>query len=137
MSWLFYALTTVALFALWSFLGKIALRTAAPVQTTLLYGIAGAAVALVAIAAGQRTAAWTAGTLWVGVLSAACGGIGLLTFYLALDRGQASLAIPVIGLYPVVVAILSVGFLGEHLSGLQIAGVILAVAGVVMLSAGG
>jgi len=37
----------------------------------------------------------------------------------------------------VVVAILSVGFLGEHLSGLQIAGVILAVTGVVMLSAGG
>jgi len=87
MSWLLYSLTTVALFALWSFLGKIALRTAAPVQTTLLYGMAGVAVALVAIAVGQRTAAWTAGTLWVGALSALCGGVGLLTFYLALDRG--------------------------------------------------
>ena len=45
MGWLFYSLTTVALFALWSLLGKIALRTATPVQTTLLYGVAAAVVA--------------------------------------------------------------------------------------------
>lgn len=137
MSWLFYSLTTVVLFALWSFLGKIALRTATPVQTTLLYGIASVAVAIVAIAVGQRTAGWSPGGLWVGALSSVCGGVGLLTLYLALDKGQASLAIPVIGLYPAVVAILSVSFLGEHLNGLQIAGIVLAVTGVVLLSAAG
>ena len=42
MGWLFYSLTTVVLFALWSVLGKVALRTATPVQTTLLYGVAAA-----------------------------------------------------------------------------------------------
>src|SRR6185503_1681655 len=87
MGWLFYSLTTVALFTLWSLLGKIALRTATPVQTTLLYGIAAAVVAVAAIAIGQRTAGWSVSTLWIGVLSAACGALGLLTFYLALDRG--------------------------------------------------
>ena len=137
MGWLFYSLTTVALFALWSVLGKVALRTATPVQTTLLYGIAAALVAVVAITAGQRTAGWSAGVLWVGALSAACGALGLLTFYLALDRGSASLAVPVIGMYPAVVAVASVLFLEEKLSGLQVAGVVLAVTGVALIGAAG
>src|SRR5215212_4018476 len=118
MGWLFYSLTTV-------------------VQTTILYGVAAALVALAAIAFGQRTAAWSAGTLWVGALSAVCGALGLLTFYLALDRGSASLAVPVIGFYPAVVAVLSVAFLGEKLSALQVVGVALAVAGVALIGAAG
>ena len=135
MGWLFYSLTTVALFALWSLLGKVALRTATPVQTTLLYGVAAAVVAVAAIAIGQRTAAWSVGTLWVGVLSAVCGALGLLTFYLALDRGSASLAVPVIGFYPAVVAVAAVVFLGEKMSVLQVLGVALAVAGVALIGA--
>jgi len=54
MSWLVYSLATVILFGLWSLLEKVALRTATPVQTTLLYGLAGIGVALAAIALGQR-----------------------------------------------------------------------------------
>jgi uncharacterized membrane protein len=137
MSWLSYSFATVLLFALWSVLGKVALRTATPVQTTILYGVAAAAVALVAMALGQRSAGWSAGTLWIGALSALCGGLGLMTFYLALDRGNASLAVPIIGFYPALVAVLSAAFLGEHLNGVQIAGIALAVAGVAMISAGG
>ena len=137
MGWLFYSLTTVVLFALWSVLGKVALRTATPVQTTILYGVAAALVAVVAIGLGQRTAGWSVGVLWVGVLSALCGALGLLTFYLALDRGSASLAVPVIGFYPAVVAVLSVAFLGERLSVLQIVGVALAVSGVALIGAAG
>jgi uncharacterized membrane protein len=137
MSWLFYSLSTVVLFALWSVLGKIALRTATPVQTTLLYGLAGVAVALAAIAIGQRTADWSPGTLWVGVVSAACGGLGLMTFYLALERGNASLAVPIVGFYPALVAVLSVAFLDERLNALQIVGIVLAVAGVALIGAAG
>ena len=137
MGWLFYSLTTVVLFALWSVLGKVALRTATPVQTTILYGVAAALVAVVAIGFGQRTAGWSVSVLWVGVLSALCGALGLLTFYLALDRGSASLAVPVIGFYPAVVAVLSVAFLGEKLSALQIVGVVLAVSGVALIGAAG
>jgi bacterial/archaeal transporter family protein len=136
MGWLFYSLTTVALFTLWSVLGKIALRTATPVQTTILYGVAAALVALLAIGLGQRTASWSPGALWVGALSAVCGAVGLLTFYLALDRGNASLAVPVIGFYPAVVAVLSVAFLDEKLSALQAVGVALAVTGVALIGAG-
>jgi len=70
-------------------------------------------------------------------LSALCGALGLLTFYLALDRGSASLAVPVIGFYPAVVAVHSVAFLDEKLSGLQVLGVALAVSGVALIGAAG
>ena len=89
-----------------------------------------------AIALGQRTTSWSFGALWLAALSALCGSIGLITFYLALQQGKASVVVPMIGLYPAIVALLSVAFLGERLSPVQYAGVLLAVTGVVLLGAG-
>jgi transporter family protein len=137
MSWLAYALLTVALWTGWSFLGKLALDRATPVQATIVFGIASVAAGVVALAAGQRAASWAPGALWLTAVSAACGGAGLVTFYLALDRGQASLVAPMIGLYPALVAVLSVAFLSERLSAIQVTGVLLAVTGVVLIGAGG
>jgi transporter family protein len=137
MSWLGYALVTVALWTGWGFLGKLALDRATPVQATIVYGIAAVAAGLIALLAGQRAASWGPGALWLTALSAACGGAGLVTFYLALDRGQASLVVPMIGIYPALVAILSVALLSDRLSALQVAGVLLAVTGVVLVGAGG
>jgi transporter family protein len=137
MSWLAYALVTVALWTGWSFLGKLALDRATPVQATIVFGIASVAAGVIALLAGQRAASWGPGALWLAAVSGACGGAGLVTFYLALDRGQASLVAPIIGMYPALVALLSVLFLSERLSALQVAGVLLAVTGVVLVGAGG
>jgi len=134
--WLLYTLTTVGLWALWSFLGKIALDRTTSVQATVMFGVAATLVGLVAIAAGQRTTAWSASALWIAALSGLCGSIGLVTFYLALQEGKASVVVPMIGLYPAIVAVLSVAFLGERLSLVQCAGVLLAVTGVVLLGLG-
>jgi uncharacterized membrane protein len=65
------------------------------------------------------------------------GGAGLVTFYLALDRGKASLVAPVIGVYPAMVALLSVAFLSERMTAIQAIGVCLAVTGVVLVGSGG
>ncbi len=137
MSWLVYALGTVVLWTSWSFLGKIGLDRVTPVQATIVFGVASVVAGGVALLLGQRAASWAPGALWITVVSAACGGAGLVTFFLALDRGQASLVAPVIGLYPALVAVLSVLFLSERLSLLQVAGVVLAVTGVVLVGAGG
>jgi len=99
--------------------------------------VAAVAAGLIAVALGQRPASWAPSSIWLTVIAASCGGAGLITFYMALERGKASLVLPLIGLYPVVVAILSVSFLGERIGAVQIAGIVLAVAGGVLLSAGG
>ena len=137
MSWLALALTTVVLWTGWSFLGKVALETAAPLQATILFGVASAAIGAASLAlGGERGLSWSFGTLWLAAVSGTLGGLGLVTFYLALERGKASHVAPVIGIYPAVVALLSVAFLSERLSAVQAVGVGLAVLGVVLVGAG-
>lgn len=137
MSWLFYALATGVLWALWSFLGKIALKTTTPIQATMIFGLLSAAIAVVPAALGQRTASWAPAAIWIAVISGLCGGAGLVTFYMALERGKASLVVPLVGVYPAVVAVLSVALLGDRLTAVQAAGIALAVTGVVLIGTGG
>lgn len=136
MGWLFFAALTVVLWSIWSFVGKIALRTATPIQATIVFAIATLMVGIVALVAGQRSGSWSPGTLWPAAISALGGGLGMITFYLALERGKASVVAPVIGLYPAVVVVLSVCFLGESLSVLQYVGIVMAVTGVMLVGAG-
>ena len=135
-NWLLYTLVTVALWAGWSFLGKLALEHTTAVQATVVFGFVAMLVGFAAIAAGQRTAAWSFSTLWLAALSALSGSAGLITFYFALQQGRASVVVPIIGLYPAIVALLSVLLLGERLSAVQYVGILLAVTGVVLLGAG-
>ena len=137
MSWLAYALATVVLWTLWSFLGVIALRDVSAGQATLVFGIAVVIVGVASLALGDRGGTWSPSGLTVAALSGGCGALGMATFYLALDHGKASSVVPVIGVYPAFVALLAVAFLSETLSAVQAVGVALAVLGVVLVGTGG
>jgi transporter family protein len=135
-AWLAYTLITVALWTGWSFIGKIALDHTTSVQATIIFGVVTALIGLFAVLIGQRTTSWSPSALWLAVLSALSGGTGMITFYLALQKGKASAVVPIIGLYPAIVALLSVAFLGEKLNGIQYFGILLAVTGAVLIGAG-
>ena len=137
MTWLAYALTTVVLWTGWSFLGAIATRSVSAAQATLLFGIATVLIGTVALISGTRGTGWSPSALGVAALSGTCGAVGMVTFYLALDHGKASSVVPVIGVYPAFVALLAVAFLSDRLSAVQALGVLLAVAGVVLVGTGG
>ena len=137
MSWLVYALATVILWTGWTFLGKIALTTVPALQATVVYGVASIAIGAVSLLFAQRVVSWSPSTLWLTILSAVLGSLGLVTFYLALERGKASLVSPIVGVYPALVALLSVAVLSDRLSGVQVAGIALAVTGVVLVGTGG
>ena len=133
MTWLAYALATVVLWTAWSFLGVIALRHVSPAQATLLFGIAVAAVGTASLVLGRGSTSWPQSGLAIAAVSGICGALGMATFYLALNRGKASSVVPVIGVYPAFVALLAVVFLSERLSAVQALGVLLAVAGVILV----
>jgi transporter family protein len=135
-AWLAYTRITVALWAGWSFFGKIALDHTTSVQAAIVFGIVTTIVGVIAIGLGQRTTSWSPSALWIAVISALSGGTGMITFYLALQKGKASAVVPIIGLYPAIVALLSVAFLGEKLNGIQYFGILLAVTGAVLIGAG-
>ena len=136
MSWLVYALATVVLWTGWTFLGKVALKTVSPVQATIVYGLASLAVGAAALAFTPRAQPSASPALWLAALSAGLGSLGLLTYYLALERGKASLVAPLVSVYPAIVALLSVALLSERLSTVQVAGIALAVTGVVLVGTG-
>ena len=68
----------------------------------------------------------------VGILDS---GANLL-FVLASQRGLLSLIAVVASLYPVMTVVLARGVLGERLSRVQAAGVVLALAGIALIAAG-
>lgn len=134
MTWFPFALVSVAGFGLWGLLGKLALDHGSWAQISLLFGVA--ALTAFAVAVGFDGGTWTSKGVWLGGLTGLAGALGLAFFYLALERGTASQVVPVIGVYPVLTAVLAVVFLSEGLSGIQWGGVALAVTGVLLLGLG-
>jgi transporter family protein len=127
-----YALGAALGFGLWAFFGKLALRHANWMQVGLTYAVAAAVLfAIVLLSSGKRSFAETNG--WTLAASSVSGAVGLWFFYLALDRGKASVVVPMASVYPAIAAVLAVAFLGERLTTLQAAGIVLAIGGVVLI----
>jgi transporter family protein len=130
--WIPYALAAALGFALWAFFGKVSLRHATSTQVGLTYAIASAVLfAVVLLGSTKRSFAGTNG--WALAASSISGALGLLAFYLALDRGKASVVVPFVSVYPVIAAGLALVFLNERLTALQAVGVALALLGVVLV----
>jgi transporter family protein len=71
----------------------------------------------------------------LAALGGALNGLGALTSFAALEKGgKASVVIPIINLYPLVAIGGAWLLLGEKLTGKQIAGIVFALAAVVLLS---
>ena len=60
--------------------------------------------------------------------------VGFLTFFAALDRGEASTVVTLSALYPLVTIVLSIVFLHERLTTRQGAGIVLALIASVLLA---
>ena len=71
----------------------------------------------------------------LAALGGLLNGLGALTSFAALEKGgKASIVIPIINLYPLVTIAGAWMFLGEKLTATQVAGIIFALAAVVLLS---
>ncbi len=117
---------------------KLALRGASPV-IVLLVRTAFIAVSMAGVAAatGQigQVARMGGRTLLFTLLSGLTGGVlGLTAYFYALQKGQASLVVPLTATYPLVTVILSLLVLGEPITPARLAGVVLIVAGVALLA---
>jgi transporter family protein len=136
MNWIVYALVTVVMWGAWGTLGKVALRHVNWVQASLIFGLMTVIACALLFSVLHRENSWRPADLGAAALTGVLGTGGLLTFYLALEHGKASLVVPLTGLYPVLTVVLSILFLGEHVSRMQIAGVVCAVAAIGLISLG-
>jgi transporter family protein len=132
--WLIYALLALVLWGLWGAFSKIA-STLLPSWAIFLVEL------LVYLVVGgfiwglQRTPViWTLSGLAAAVAAGLCGGVALFFFLKALSSGPAVVVVPLTSLYPVITVALGVTFLQESLTVRHLAGIILAVAAVWLLS---
>ena len=103
----------------------------------LLVGAAGVTAKL-----ALRTISWQQLVLWVplgaaggwAVATAFCAAAGLILLFVALTRGEASTVVPATAAYPAVTFAGSALFLSESVTVARVAGTVLVIAGVVLLS---
>ncbi|MBM4431317.1 MAG: DMT family transporter [Chloroflexi bacterium] len=70
----------------------------------------------------------------LAVLTGIMGGCGSIGFYALLARAEASRMIPLVGLYPAMAAVLALVFLRESVTPAKIAGILLSVVAIYLLS---
>jgi transporter family protein len=127
---------TILMWGFWGFFGKLALaRRMSPLTVfvaEILVSAVCAAPLLLLLRRGPAYASWNV----FGLLSGAGLAVGLLCYYFALERAEASVIVPVTSVYPVVSVLLGHFALGERLRLGQWVGVVLVVLGVVLLLSG-
>ena len=119
---------------------KLLLRSISPLAATMVRGLVVAIMMSGAVVfSGQlgelRSLNWKVFGL-IAVSALLAGALGQWAFYMALKPGRAALVVPIVAAYPIVTAIFGITLLGESLSLLRGVGVLLVVAGVVLLKTG-
>lgn len=112
---------------------KLALRTLPWQQLIVWSGVGYVITAGVLLGLKPTGLRWETNVLWA-MLSAALAIVSLILLYVALGTGQASKVIPVSAAYPAVTLILSALVLSENVSLARVAGMVLVVVGVVVLT---
>jgi transporter family protein len=132
--WVWYALLGILLWGLWGFLSKIGSVAANPPQMQILFTLGMLPVAGTMLLQSREKLDGHLGGIAFGLLCGIATGAGTLGYYAALRLQSASVVTPVTGLFPVITVILAFVLLRERLNKVQMAGLLLALASVVILS---
>jgi bacterial/archaeal transporter family protein len=133
-NWLAPAVGYIAAVSVLGISGKLALRTLDWQDLVPWTAAAYFLTATVLVTTGQARLGWSSGTGWA-IASAGLAVAALMLLYAALSAGEASKVVPVTAAYPALTLVLSAAFLSEQVSPARIAGTVLVVGGVVLLTA--
>jgi transporter family protein len=132
--WLWYALLCIFWWGLWGFLSKIGSASANPMQMQVLFTLGMLPVALGMLLQMRWKLDRNAGGATYGILSGVATGLGTLGYYAALRRQDASVVTPLTGLFPLLTIVLAFIVLRERLNKVQLGGMLLALASIIVLS---
>ncbi|HEY2056678.1 MAG TPA: EamA family transporter [Solirubrobacterales bacterium] len=132
-AWLVPTLAYVVTLGALGVTSKLALRTLDWQELVIWTAGAYLLAALVILALGQGSLHFESNTWWA-VISALIVVSSLVLLYVALGNGEASKIIPITAAYPAVTLIGAALFLSESISPAKVGGVLLVLAGVVVLT---
>jgi transporter family protein len=135
-AWLIYSFLALLAWGIWAFLPKLALGFIDPGTAFVFEALGGASAGLLFMLLFRPR---LAGAPLVGILPAFLTGVlgylGLIFFMYAVKTGEKiSVIAPLTALYPVITIAMALVFLGEKISRVQIAGVILALISICLIS---
>ena len=133
-AWVLYAALCIVWWGLWGFLAKIGSVSATPFQLQILFTLGMVPVALAVLFSVRGKLDRDRKGVSFGILSGVMTGLGILGYYAALKTEDVSVVTPVTGLYPLLTVVLAVIFLRERLNRVQMGGIVLALAAIVILS---
>jgi transporter family protein len=136
--WLAYSLLTIVCWGAWGAVSKVA-SDGVDANTNQILFTLGLLPLILLVARSPRLGSGVAGQRRAGIgwafLTGILGGTGNIAFFRALvSGGQASIVVPVTALFPLVTVILALTFLRERLGRAQIAGLVLALVAIYLLS---
>ncbi|MET1160507.1 MAG: EamA family transporter [Thermoprotei archaeon] len=134
-SWLTYSLLCLIVWGLWGFAIKYAYKGLDWINVYFLSSLASFTLALTVYLLATRGVVPRIETpAYYALLSGLLGGLGYIFFVKALEKGKASVVVPLTALYPAITVILSLVLLGEKPSMYQLIGVILAIVAAILIS---
>jgi len=135
-SWIFSSVSALILWGFWGFLGKVSSQNV-PNKTLLLLGSLGFAIAFpITYLLFPRELRFNIRNInyYYALTSGIFAGIGVLFFYIALEKGDSSKVVAFTAMYPLVTFLLSFTLLHESLTIYKITGIIFAVTAAILLS---
>jgi transporter family protein len=132
--WLWYAILCIFWWGLWGFLSKIGSASANPLQMQVLFTLGMLPVALGMLVQMRWKLDRNVGGATYGILSGVATGLGTIGYYAALREQNASVVTPLTGLFPLLTIVLAFIVLRERLNKVQMGGMLLALASIVVLS---
>jgi transporter family protein len=130
--WLRYALLTVLWWGVFGFLSKIGSAKASPAQMQILFTVGMLPLLAAALLRGKIDRDRLGATY--GVLIGVLAGLGGIAYFAAMQTGKASLVGPVTSLFPLLTVLLAVSILKERMNRIQLAGVLLGLISIAILS---
>ena len=132
--WLWYALLGIFWWGLWGFLSKIGSAVASPLQMQVLFTLGMLPVAAGMLFAMRGKLDRDRVGISYGLLSGIATGLGTLGYFAALRKQDASVVTPLTGVFPILTVVLAFAVLRERLNKVQMVGMFLALASIVILS---
>ncbi|WP_227356878.1 EamA family transporter [Haladaptatus salinisoli] len=129
-----FALVGMVSWGAWALFADFSTRTLAPEVSMAVSYAVGVGVALAYIAAQSGSVSLAGSGVAFAVVGGLFSGVGSISYYAALQRGNTAVATTVTALYFVVAAVMGVVFLGESVDVRDVAGIGLAVGAVVLLA---
>jgi transporter family protein len=132
--WLVYSMLAILAWGLWAFLPKLAVNWLDPKSAFTYEVIGGACTGLLVYLFLRPELGTEIRGIVPSVLTGVAGYLGLLFFMFALRTGKVSVIAPLTAVYPVVSIVLAFIFFREKLNLAQMAGIVLAVCSVILIS---